>query len=83
MRDDKRAILKQLLRGAISGQAAARGLQSDGKTKVYIHIEHPNGLHYFDDEDNLTEAEYQERVRKVDPFGTMKTIVIGGRGNGD
>lgn len=78
MKNDRRSILKRLLLGKITGHQAAEELKRDGKTVIHLVIEHGDGTYTFDDERGLTEELYQAKLKEVDPYGLMETIIVGG-----
>ncbi|PVY43261.1 hypothetical protein [Pontibacter virosus] len=76
MKDNRRMILKQLLNGRIQGRQAAAALQDNGRTIVYVIIENGDGTLNYDGE-TITQEQWQEKLKIIDPFGQMEEIVIG------
>lgn len=76
MKDNRRTILKQILNGTMAGHTAAKELQTNGKTEIYVAVEGANGLYSLNDEKGLTEAKLNERLAQISSYGLMRTITI-------
>lgn len=63
---NKRAILKHLLNGTITGPLAARQLQNNGRSIVHLHIRYRDGTHYYDGK-ILTEEHFQAKKKSKTP----------------